>query len=87
MFTAYEKMKTISVTQARSTLLKLLDEASKSHEPILISGKRSNAVLISEDDWRSIEETLYLLSIPDMRESIRKGLKTPFDECSEKIEW
>ncbi len=80
-------MKTISVTKARSTLYKLLDEASKTHEPIYITGKRSNAILISEDDWRSIEETLYLLSIPDMRESIRKGLKTPVDECSKELEW
>ncbi len=80
-------MKTISVTKARSALYKLLDEASKTHEPIHITGKRSNAILISEDDWRSIEETLYLLSIPNMRESIREGLKTPVDECSKELEW
>ncbi len=80
-------MKTISVTKARSALYKLLDEASKTHEPIHITGKRANAILISEDDWRSIEETLYLLSIPNMRESIREGLKTPVDECSKKLEW
>ena len=80
-------MKTISVTKARSALYKLLDETSKTHEPIHITGKRSNAVLISEDDWRSIEETLYLLSIPNMRESIREGLKTPVDECSKELEW
>ncbi len=80
-------MKTISVTKARASLYKLLDEASKTHEPIYITGKRANAVLISEDDWRSIEETLYLLSIPNMRESILKGLKTPVDECSKELEW
>ena len=80
-------MKTISVTNARAALYKLLDETSQTHEPVTITGKRSNAVLISEDDWRSIEETLYLLSIPKMRESIRKGLKTPVDECSEELKW
>ncbi len=75
-------MKTISVTKARTNLDKLLDEASSSHEPIQISGKWANAVLISENDWRSIKETLYLLSIPGMRKSIRTGLNTPVDECS-----
>jgi antitoxin YefM len=80
-------MKTISATKARSNLYKLIDDASSAHEPIQISGKRNNAVLISEEDWRSIQETLYLLSIPGMRESIRKGLKTPVDQCSEKLEW
>ena len=80
-------MKTITVTNARSNLYKLMDETSSEHEPIYITGKRSNAVLISEDDWRAIQETLYLLSIPGMRESIRKGMETPVDECSEEIEW
>lgn len=80
-------MKTISVTKARSILFKLLDEATSSHEPIQITGKRSNAILISEDDWRAIEETLYLLSIPGMRDSIRKGLDTPIEECSEELDW
>jgi antitoxin YefM len=80
-------MKTISATKARSNLYKLIDDASSIHEPIQISGKRNNAVLVSEEDWRSIQETLYLLSIPGMRESIRKGIKTPVDECSEGLEW
>ena len=80
-------MTTIKATEARSKLFKLLDEAAESHEPIQITGKRSNAILISEDDWRSIQETLYLLSIPGMRESIRKGLKTPVEKCSEKPGW
>jgi len=80
-------MTTIKATEARAKLYKLLDQAGESHEPIQITGKRSNAVLISEDDWRSIQETLYLLSIPDMRESIRKGLKTPVRKCSEKLGW
>jgi prevent-host-death family protein len=80
-------MTTIKATEARSRLFKLLDEAAASHEPIQITGKRSNAILISEDDWRSIQETLYLLSIPGMRQSIRKGLKTPIEKCSEKPGW
>ena len=80
-------MTVIKVTDARSKLYRLIDEVASSHEPILISGKRSNAVLISEDDWRAIQETLFLLSIPGMRESIREGLKTPIDECAEEIDW
>lgn len=80
-------MKTITVTNARSNLYKLMDETSSEHEPIYITGKRSNAVLISEEDWRAVQETLYLLSIPGMRESIRKGMETSVDECSEEIEW
>lgn len=80
-------MKTITVTKARSNLFKLIDETAKAGEPIHITGKRTNAVLVSEDDWRSIEETLYLLSIPGMRESIREGLETPIDQCTEELEW
>jgi PHD/YefM family antitoxin component YafN of YafNO toxin-antitoxin module len=64
-----------------------LDEAAASHEPIQITGRRSNAVLIAEEDWRSIQETLYLVSIPGMRESIRKGLKTPLKKCARKLNW
>ncbi|MFC1554921.1 type II toxin-antitoxin system Phd/YefM family antitoxin [candidate division KSB1 bacterium] len=80
-------MKTISIIKARTNLFKLLDEVSSSHEPILMKGKRSNAVLISEDDWRAIEETLYLLSLPGMRESIREGLDKPVDDCNDKLNW
>ena len=80
-------MTTIKATEARATLYKLLDQAAESHEPIQITGKRWNAILISEEDWWSIQETLYLLSIPGMRESIRKGLKTPVEKCNEKLGW
>jgi antitoxin YefM len=80
-------MTTLSASEARAKLYKLLDEAASSHEPIQITGKRNNAVLVSEDDWRSIQETLYLLSIPGMRESIRKGMETPVEKCSENIKW
>jgi len=80
-------MKTLTVTEARKKIYNLLDETSDSHEPIHITGKRSNAVLIGEDDWRSIQETLYLLSIPGMRESIREGLDTPLEETAEELDW
>jgi prevent-host-death family protein len=80
-------MPTLSATEARTKLYRLIDQTSSSHEPILITGKRGNAVLISEDDWRSIQETLYLLNIPGMRESIREGLAMPLEECSEELDW
>ncbi len=80
-------MTTLSASEARAKLYKLLDEAAASHEPIQITGKRNNAVLVSEDDWRAIQETLYLLSIPGMRESIRKGLEAPVEKCSKNLKW
>lgn len=80
-------MPTVTATEARSKLYRLIDQAASSHEPIVITGKRTNAVLISEDDWRAVQETLYLLSIPGMRESIREGLETPVEECAEDLDW
>lgn len=80
-------MTIVNATEARSNLYSLIDEAAKSHTPIFIKGKRSNAVLISEDDWRAISETLYLMSIPGMRESIMEGLSEPLDEMSKEPGW
>jgi len=80
-------MPTVTATEARAKLYRLIDQAASSHEPIVITGKRTNAVLISEDDWRAVQETLYLLSIPGMRESIREGLETPVQECAEDLDW
>ncbi len=80
-------MPVLSATEARTKLYRLIDQTTTSHEPVIITGKRGNAVLISEEDWRSIEDTLHLLSIPGMRESIREGLKTPVKECKEDIDW
>ena len=80
-------MPSIKATDARAKLYRLLDEVAETHEPVLITGKRSNAVLVSEDDWRSIQETLHLLSIPGMRESIQEGMETPIDGCSERLDW
>ena len=80
-------MTTITATEARKLLYKLLDDVSDSHEPIQITGKRSNAVLIAEDDWRAVQETLYLTSISGMRESIIEGMKIPVAECDEELDW
>lgn len=80
-------MTTLTASQARARLYRLLDEAARSHAPIQITGKRASAVLIAQEDWRSIQETLYLLSIPGMRNSIRKGLLTPVRKCSEDPGW
>ena len=80
-------MVTITATLARQTLYNLVDEVSLSHEPVQITGKRNSAVLISEADWRAIQETLYLTSIPDMKESIVRGLKTPVEKCHKGLGW
>jgi antitoxin YefM len=80
-------MTTLTVTQARKKLFSLLDEANASHSPILIEGKRGGAVLIGEEDWSAIEETLYLTSIPGMRQSILSGMKTPLRKTSKVIKW
>ena len=80
-------MTTITATEARKRLYNLLDDVADSHEPIQIAGRRNSAVLLSEDDWRSVQETLYRTSIPGMRESIRKGLKTPIEKCATELDW
>ena len=80
-------MTTVNVTEARANLYKLIDDASVSHEPVVITGKRGNAVLLAEDDWNAINETLYLLSVPRMRESIIEGMQENFDETSTELEW
>ncbi len=80
-------MTTVTATEARKRLYRLLDEAMESHEPIHITGKRGGAVLVSEEDWSAVQETLYLLSVPGMRDSIRRGMKTPISKCEEKLDW
>jgi hypothetical protein len=77
----------ISATEARKRLYALIDEVGDSHEPVQITGKRGNAVLLSEADWNAIQETLHLVSIPGMRESILEGLATPAEELSEQPGW
>ena len=80
-------MQVYNATEARSSLYKLIDETAASHDPIIITGKRNNAVLLSEEDWSAINETLYLLSMPGMRESIREGLDTDISACSDELDW
>lgn len=80
-------MLTVTVSKARANLYRLMDDAAQSHEPVVITGKRANAVLVSEEDWRAIQENLHLLSIPGLRESIKEGLATPIGECSEDPGW
>ena len=80
-------MASISVTEARKRLFSLIDEVRESHEPIEIQGKRGSAVLLSEEDWRAIQETLYLTSIPGIRGSILEGMTTPADAMSEERGW
>ena len=80
-------MTVLNATEARSRLYKLIDEIAASHKPIVITGKRSNAVLVSEEDWNAISETLYLLSIPKMRESIQEGLAEDLSKCSKELDW
>ncbi|MCB5161482.1 type II toxin-antitoxin system Phd/YefM family antitoxin [Marinomonas algarum] len=77
----------MTATEARGNLYRLIDETAESHQPIVITGKRNNAVLISEEDWSSIQETLFLLSVPKMGDSIRKGMETPLSECDEELDW
>lgn len=80
-------MTTLTASEARASLYRLIDEATLNHQPVVITGKRHNAVLVSADDWASIQETIYLLSVPGMRESIREGLSTPIEECSKELAW
>ena len=80
-------MTTLTASAARASLYQLLDQTAETHEPVQILGKRHDAVLVSAEDWRAIQETLYLLSIPKMRESIQRGLKTPTVKLSKKLKW
>lgn len=79
-------MKTVTATSARSDLYRLIDTTLSDHEPVQITGKRGNAVLIGESDWRSIQETLYLLNISGMRDSIVQGMRESISDCSESID-
>jgi len=80
-------MTTVNATEARAKLYSLIDETASSHQPIVIKGKRSNAVLLSEEDWNAINETLYLTSILGMRESIVEGMETNAEECDKDLGW
>ncbi len=80
-------MNAMNASEARDKLYRLLDETAAAHEPVLITGPRSNAVLVGEEDWNAIQETLHLLSVPGMRESIREGMETPVEDCAEEPGW
>ena len=80
-------MNTLTASEARANLYRLIDQTVESHQPILISGKRSNAVLLSAEDWSAIQETLYLLAVPDMRESIKAGMAEPLAQSAKALTW
>lgn len=80
-------MTILSASEARANLYRLIDQTAESHEPIFISGKRTGAVLISAEDWKAIQETLFLLSVPGMRESIKEGMSEPLGESAKELDW
>ncbi len=80
-------MMTLTASQARANFYRLMDQVAESHRPVVISGKRNNSVLIAEEDWTAIQETLFLLSLPGMRESIRTGMAEPVDACASDLDW
>lgn len=80
-------MTTLNVTEARANLYKLIDDVTVNHEPVVITGKRGNAVLLAEDDWNAINETLHLLSVPGMRESILEGMQESIDSAATELNW
>lgn len=80
-------MPSLTASEARSNLYRLIDEAAVNHQPVTITGKRNSAVLVSAEDWAAIQETMFLLSVPGMRESIREGLAEPLSEASKELDW
>lgn len=80
-------MQSLTASEARANLYRLLDQTAESHKPVTISGKRNSAVLVSTEDWEAIQETLYLLTVPGMRESIKEGMEEDVDSCSEDLNW
>ena len=80
-------MTTLTASEARAGLYRLIDQTAESHKPVIISGKRTNAVLISEEDWSAIQETLYLLSIPGLRESVRDAMAEPLVKSKKVLKW
>ena len=80
-------MQTLTASEVRANLYRLMDQAAESHQPIAIAGKRNDAVLVAAEDWHAIQETLYLLSVPGMRESIKEGMAQAPDTCAKGLEW
>ena len=80
-------MNMVTASQARAGLYRLIDQTAETHRPVVISGKRTNAVLVSEEDWSAIQETLYLLAIPQMRESIKESMAEPISKSKKALKW
>ena len=80
-------MSLLPLNDAQNNLQNLIDQVSEQGKPVIIQGERGNAILLAEKDWSAIQETLYLLSVPGMRESIKEGLATPIEECDEELDW
>jgi antitoxin YefM len=80
-------MTILTASEARANLYRLIDQTAESHQPVVIAGKRSSAVLLAEEDWQAIQETLYLLSVPGMRESIKKGMAEPLAKSAKGLRW
>lgn len=80
-------MTTLTASEARANLYRLIDQTAESHQPILIAGKRTSAVLLSAEDWQAIQETLHLLSVPGMRESIKEGMAEPLGDSASDLDW
>jgi len=80
-------MATITASQARAGLYRLIDQTAESHKPVVISGKKANAVLVSEEDWSAIQETLHLLAVPGMRESIKEAMAEPLAKSKKSLKW
>jgi antitoxin YefM len=80
-------MTTLTASEARADLYRLIDQAAESHKPVVISGKRANAILVSEEDWSAIQETLYLLSMSGMRESIKDAMEEPIVKSKKTLKW
>jgi prevent-host-death family protein len=80
-------MQSLTASEARANLYRLMDQTAESHQPITIAGKRHDAVLLSAEDWNAIQETLHLLAVPGMRESIKEGMAEPVDQCAKELNW
>lgn len=80
-------MTTLTASEARAGLYRLIDQAAESHQPVVIAGKRNSVVLVAAEDWEAIQETLYLLSVPGMRESLKEGMAEPVDACAKELDW
>lgn len=80
-------MTAVTITEARKNLYQLVAETARGHKPLLIKSKHNNAVLVSEEDWQAIQETIYLTSVPGMAQSIKEGMETPASEMSNKLDW